>query len=550
MKAPHLRFVLAAAGSALAASVALATPPARTVQFVDVPQPIAMAATPADPDYLYICQRPGVVSAVNISTKIVEPLPVLDITPGVSLTNDDGLLGIAFDPNYATNRYFYINYNDLNSHIVLERHRMQPGSRTVEPGSATIIWRYPRPLGHNGGWIGFCPVNNLLYITSGDGDPGGLPDPVGRAQDTVDQPMGKILRINPSSDDFPSDPMRNYAIPPANPFVGVVGDDEIWAYGVRNPWRAAFDPLNGDFIFGDVGADFWEEVNFEPASSPGGRNYGWACMEGNHCTISTACTCGDPSLTPPIYEYPHPTGTAVTGGCIYRGPSIPALQGVYIFADLFRAKIWSMRVGPSGAVSEFTDRSAEFVPAATSSPINFIATFGQDAAGEVYIANLFQGRIYKIVPYPCAPVIDLSPPSSMDVRDGTTATLRAYGAGADPLTIQWRRNGVNLVDGGRISGANTLTLTITSAAVADSGTYDVVLSNPCGPDAACDPVALTVFTCSTADINGSGSLTVQDIFDFLGAYFGGLPAGDFNRNDQVTVQDIFDFLAAYFAGCI
>jgi glucose/arabinose dehydrogenase len=532
------------------AGAAHATPPARTrLLSTNVTLPIGMAGTPADPQHMYVCERAGSIAVIDRDTGARSPGSFLDITSMVNLEDDDGLLGLAFDPDYANNGFFYINYTRLDGNIVLARYHATPGATVSDSGSAYTIWSYPRPRGHNGGWIGFSPVNGYLYITSGDGDLGGLPDPARHAQNLVNEQLGKILRIDPHSDDFPSDPDRNYHIPPSNPFVGITGDDEIWGYGVRNPWRGSFDRANGDFYFGDVGMDSYEEVDYEPASSPGARNYGWPCMEGTHCSPNDSCTCGDPSLTLPVYDYPHPTGNSVTGGYVYRGSTIPALQGVYIFADFIRSKVWSFRIQPGGGgYTEFADRTSEFIPAGTTSPVSQVATFGEDVDGELYLANIFASKIYKVVPYPCAPVVDLSPaPQSHPI--GATIIFRVLGAGADPLTFRWRKNGVNLNDGGRIQGALTPTLTISSAVSFDSGNYDVVLSSPCGPDAISNTAQLTIFGCTSADVNASGTLTVQDLFDFLAYFFSNDPRGDFNQSGQTTVQDMFDFLFSYFSGC-
>ena len=475
-------------------------------------------------------------------------MPFLDVSVNVSTDGDNGLLGMAFDPDYATNGLFYVNYRTLDGYMLLERYHVGPDTSAADPASAYTIWRYPRVLGHNGGWIGFSPINHLLYITSGDGDPGSTYDFANRAQGITNQPYGKVLRIDPHSDDFPTDPDRNYHVPPGNPFVNTTGDDEIWSYGVRNPWRGSFDRATGDFYFGDVGMDSWEEVNFEPASSTGGRDYGWPCMEGTHCTDSTFCTCDGSNLTLPIYDYPHPTGNCVIGGYVYRGAAIPAFQGVYFFADFVRAKMWSFRPQGSGPVAEFTDRTAEFTPPASAQPISFVSAFGEDADGELYVCNIGQSVIYKIVPYPCLPVVDADP--APQTRPMTaTITLNVIGAGADPLTFQWRRDGAPLSDDGHYSGTTTPTLTIGGAVQTDAGLYDVVLTSPCGSTPSAQ-AQITILPCVPADFNHSGDVTVQDIFDFLTAWFAGSPSADFNHNGQVEVQDIFDYLSAWFVGCV
>ncbi len=525
-----------------------ATPPARSKLLTSaVPLPICIANTPTDPQHLYVCSRVGTIRVIDKDTGTASAGFFLNISAQVSLQQDNGLLGMAFDPNYATNGFFYINYRHTDGNIVLARYHVNPGAPSADPASAYTILRYARNLGHNGGWIGFSPINNLLYITSGDGDLGGTLDFAARAQNTVNMLWGKILRIDPSSDDFPNDPDRNYHIPPTNPFVNAPGDDEIWAYGVRNPWRASFDRLTGDLYFGDVGMDGWEEVNIENVLSPGGRNYGWPCMEGTHCTGSTQCTCNDPALTDPVHDYPHPLGGSVTGGYVYRGSAIPAFQGLYFFGDFLRAKIWSFRPVNDEGIAELTDRSSDFIPPGTDRPISYIATFGEDAAGELYVADIFASKIYKIVPYPCLPVIDVAP-VPQDRPERSTVTLSVVGAGADPLTFQWRKGTTNLVSGGRISGAASPILTITGAQISDTGLYSVVLTSPCGPTTSAD-VLLTINPCVTADFDHSGIINIDDLFAFLGAWFASGPGADFNSSGGIEVQDIFDFLTAWFINC-
>jgi hypothetical protein len=317
---------------------------------------------------------------------------------------------------------------------------------------------------------------------------------------------------------------------------------------VRNPWRASFDRVTGDLYFGDVGMDDREEIDFEPASSPGGRNYGWPCMEGTHCTGSTQCVCDATSLTRPVHDYGHAAGLAVIGGCVYRGQAIPAYQGLYLFADFLGAKVWSMRVQPDGSFTEFQDRSAELVPAGSSSPIRFISSIGEDADGELYLCSLALNKIYAVVPNRCLPEVDIDPqPLSRQI--GATLTLRVYAASNEPMTYHWRRDGMPLTDGDRIAGAETSTLTISNAQAGDSGVYDVTMTTSCGTTAS-QGAQVNVFVCRSADSNGDGVVAIQDLFDFLTAYFTGDPRGDFNQVGGVTIQDIFDYLASWFAQCV
>ncbi len=531
-------------------AVASAEPPSRVKLLTsDVPSPIAVVAAPGESRYLYIASRAGTVRVLERSSGLILPSPFLDVSAQVDLDVDNGLLGLAFDPGFAQNGYVYINYNNRAGEIVLERHQADPGAAVAEPGTATTIWRYARPLGHNGGWIGFSPINGLLYITSGDGGSGGTADLANRAQTIVDQPLGKILRIDPRADDFPADDTRNYAIPPSNPFVGVVGDDEIWAYGVRNPWRGSFDRLTGDFYFGDVGMDTMEEVNHEPAGSPGGRNYGWPCMEGTRCTGSTLCSCGSPALTAPFFEYGHSIGLAVTGGYVYRGTAIPALQGLYFFSDYLSGRYWAARVPADGGPATVEDRSSDFIPTGASTPVRFVASWGEDQDGELYLCSIGLSRVYKVVPFPCEPEVDVQP-ASQSRPVGSTITLRVLGVGRSPLTYQWLKDSspVPVAPGGRITGADTATLTISQAQSGDSGEYSAILMSPCGTVSSL-PAQISVFACTSADTNQDGQLGLQDLFDFLALYFAGSPEADFNQSGTISLQDVLDYLASYFAGC-
>jgi glucose/arabinose dehydrogenase len=545
---PSSSRILAFAGALSLALPALATPPARTQLLTSaVPFPICIASTPVDPQHIYVCGRMGTIRIIDKDTGAATPGFFLNISAQVSVQQDNGLLGLVFDPDYDTNGFFYVNYRHIDGNIVLARYHVNPGATAADPDSAYTILRYARNLGHNGGWIGFSPINNLLYITSGDGDLGGTLDFAGNAQNIVNTFYGKILRIDPHSDDFPDDPDRNYHIPPSNPFVDQTGDDEIWAYGLRNPWRASFDRTSGTLYFGDVGMDSWEEVDAESPISPGGRNYGWPCMEGTHCTGSTQCVCGDAALTDPVYDYSHSIGGSVIGGYVYRGTAIPEFEGLYFFGDFLRAKIWSFRpVGDEG-IAEFVDRTTDFIPPGTARPISYISTFGEDVDGELYVADIYDSKVYKIVPYPCLPSIDTLP-ATQSHPERSTFALSVAGSGGDPLTFQWRLGTTDLTDGGRIQGSSTATLTISNAQVPDTGEYSVVLTSPCG-NTVSDGVLVTVFACVSADFDRSGVIAIDDLFAYLAAWFAGSPSADFNNNSTLEVQDIFDYLTAWFINC-
>ena len=262
---------------------------------------------------------------------------------------------------------------------------------------------------HNGGWLGFGP-DGFLYVASGDGGSGndsgtGHTADIGNAQDITNNLLGKILRVDVNGDDFSTDLDRNYAIPATNPFVGVVGDDEIWAYGLRNPWRPSFDRVTGDLYIADVGQNSREEINFQPASSAGGENYGWRLREGTVATPTGGVGAPAPEGSiDPIYEYLRGSGStegrSVTGGYVYRGP-IPELQGVYFFGDFVNQRIWSFNFDGSDPdlfngsnITNFTDWTDLITT--DIGTINNISSFGENVdTGEAFIVD-YGGEIFRV----------------------------------------------------------------------------------------------------------------------------------------------------------
>lgn len=315
--------------------------------------------------------------------------PFLSVT--VSTGSEQGLLGLAFHPDYANNGFFYINYTRSDGDTVIARYTVSGNPDIADSGSAQTVMIIDQPFSnHNGGYLAFGP-DGYLYIPTGDGGSGN--DPGNRAQN-INELLGKILRVDVNGDDFPGDGNKNYANPPTNPFVGVNGLDEIWAIGMRNPWRCDFDNLTGDLYIGDVGQDVREEIDFQPASSTGGENYGWRCKEGTRCTGLSGCSCDDTTLVDPIHEYDHGPGCSVSGGVVYRGAAIAVLPGTYFFSDFCDDRIFSFRYDGSN-VTEFTDRTAQLTPDVGT--IDQVAAFGEDAAGEMYICDL-GGEVFKVVP--------------------------------------------------------------------------------------------------------------------------------------------------------
>jgi hypothetical protein len=266
----------------------------------------------------------------------------------------------------------------------------------ADAASAQVILFYPTTGDgiHNGGWTSFGP-DGYLYFSWGEQGTST------NAQDITDNLLGKILRLDVNGPDgvpgtadddaFPADPNKNYCIPPTNPFVGVSGDDEIWAYGLRNPWRPAFDMETGNLWIADVGEGQWEEVDFVPPG-PGGRNFGWPCMEGLACRGGGACVCNAPSLTLPIYVYAHSLGCAIQGGFVYHGCALPTLRGRYIFGDYCSGRVWTMSYSGAGS-PVVTDRTLEIYGTATGPGIY---SFGQDGRGELYMCR--SAGIVRLVP--------------------------------------------------------------------------------------------------------------------------------------------------------
>jgi glucose/arabinose dehydrogenase len=385
-------------------------------------RPIFVTAPDAD-TRLFIVEQRGVIKVLQNGA--VLPTPFLDIDaliPDPGVNDERGLLGLAFDPAYPTNGRFYVYYYTLGNQTVIARYVVSGNPNVADPSTASILFSVNQPAAnHNGGTIAFGPTDGYLYLGLGDGGGGGDVD--NHAQNTLDL-LGKIVRLDVSG---PS----GYTVPPSNPFVGNSAYlPEIWALGVRNPYRFSFDRQNADLWIADVGQNLWEEIDFQPASSTGGENYGWRLMEGNHC-YNPPTGCGSISgLTDPIHEYSHAAGCSITGGYVYRGVAITALAGTYFFADYCSNTIWSLRYNGL-TVSEFTDRTAELAPAGGLF-IQSVAGFGEDGFGEMYIVDrgsTTTGEVYKILP----DVSSIGDPPSSRTESGA-AEVRFSGLAPNPLT--------------------------------------------------------------------------------------------------------------------
>lgn len=359
-------------------------------------RPIFATHAPGDYTRLFVIEKAGVIKILNLKTGVVNATPFLDINSlvgGGNSTNDErGLLGLAFHPNYQENGFFYVDYTNNSNNTTIRRYSVSANPDIADSGSGTTLLTIIQPFtNHNGGWLGFGPNDGYLYIGTGDG--GSSCDPSQRAQDITAQLLGKLLRID-------VDGGPPYGIPPDNPFVGVTGDDEIWAFGLRNPWRPSFDRLTGDLYIADVGQFTWEEINFQSADSAGGENYGWDCTEGLVCPApgcaAGACGCADSDLVDPFHVYSHSSGCSITGGYVYRGCAIPDLQGDYFFADYCSATIWSGEYNGSG-FDNFQVRTTELAPGGGLS-IASVTSFGEDERGELYICDQNGGEVFKIIP--------------------------------------------------------------------------------------------------------------------------------------------------------
>jgi len=408
----------------------LALPARAAVQQVltGLDQPVRLVA-PAGDTRLFVAERSGRIRVFNQNG--VDLGTFLDISAQTTNEGERGVAGLAFAPDYATSRRFYLTFTDLQGDLNLARYSVTPGNPNVaNAASQEIILEVDVPgQDHIGGHLEFAP-DGTLYLGLGDGEFGG--DPGNRAQDPQ-QLLGKILRLDVSGP-------TGYAVPADNPFVGKAPRDEIWSLGLRNPWCFAFDRLTSDLYIADVGEDIHEEINVQPGSSNGRENYGWRLVAGPDC-FAPNFGCRPDTLSAPVHSYTHSGGTAwrcaVVGGYVYRGARIPSLQGQYFFADFCSGEIWTMEWTAPGGLVGVVNRTNEMTP---SGGYIAISSFGQDGLGELYVLDHVAGKAFRIVnaasPVPglmSAPRLAQNQPNPFNPATEISFTV---GAGDDATTLE------------------------------------------------------------------------------------------------------------------
>ncbi|MFN7951642.1 MAG: PQQ-dependent sugar dehydrogenase [bacterium] len=355
--------------------------------------PVDFHALPGSPDLTVLLQRGGTIALLENGEPRAEPFG--DLSAAITRNADSGLLALAFHPRFPRDPRVFVRYSiDHPLQTVLDELRTLPGDPTrLDSSSARRLVAIGRDtLGHDGGSLAFGP-DGMLYLGVGDGGP--LGDPAGKAQDPR-KLSGKILRIDVDHGD-------PFGIPADNPFVGVDGARaEIWALGLRNPWRLSFDRATGDLWIADVGEDTREEIDRVAAGDPGGQNFGWNRFEGTHC-FDVEAGCDATGLVPPVLEYEHvePGGAppggpcAVVGGFAYRGCAMPDLAGTYFYGDFCAGFVRGFRLGADGVTDE-----QDFSPIFREQGLDSVAAFGEDARGEIYVLDYVDGDVFRIVPVP------------------------------------------------------------------------------------------------------------------------------------------------------
>ena len=486
--------------------------------------PVDIQAAPGDTSRLYIVEQRGRIRIINLANDSLVSRSFIDITSRVRSGGERGLLGLAFHPDFQTNGYFFVNYTNSSGTSVIARYRATSAT-TASSNTEQIVLTVSQPYSnHNAGQLAFSPRDGYLYIGFGDGGSGG--DPGNRSQNGR-QLLGKMLRIDVDGGD-------PYGIPADNPFTnnGSVRD-EIWAIGVRNPWRFSFDPETHDLYIGDVGQNAWEEIDFQPATSNGGENYEWKVREGNH-SYSSGTSYGAGERTGAIYEYRHSgagSGCSLTGGVVYRGCKMPDLQGVYFFADYCTNWVRTLRV-QNGVAREIVNRTTGLNRGIPGN-LRQISTFGLDGFGEVYIAA-HTGSIYRVIPVnppdnpPNARITTNPNPPSLPLEDGfAIAYLDATSSddgddGEQELSFSWEK--ISGPEDDRIGRPNKESTAVTffNAGVY---TYEVTVSD------------------------GAGQGTARVVVTIEGGGGGpGFRRGDSNTDATVDLSDGVHILSVLFLG--
>ncbi len=366
-------------------------------------QPVSITHAGDGSGRIFIAEQAGRIRIIRNGT--LSSTPFLNISTRISTGGERGLLGLAFPPGFATKQYFYVNYTNPAGNIVVARYRVSVSNADVADFNSeqvVLVVNHPNFANHNGGQLAFSTRDGFLYIGTGDGGGGG---DTGNNAQNGNQLLGKVLRI-----DVETESPVTYTVPASNPFVGLAGfRPEIWALGLRNPWRFSFDRQTNDLFVADVGQSNFEEVNFQPASSAGGENYGWRIMEGFHCF--NPLNCMPNSLTLPVVEYDHNFGCSITGGYVYRGATYPRMQGLYFYGDFCTGRIWGLRqVTGVWQATELLDTNIG------------ISTFGEDEQGNLYVANYNNGTIFSVTDNGPAPSPTPTPTSTPSPTPTPTPT--------------------------------------------------------------------------------------------------------------------------------
>ncbi len=510
-------------------------------------RPVYVVSPPGDTTRLFIVEQRisnssvggqnqiGRIRILNLSDNTLVT-PEFLTTSGQNTGNEEGLLGMAFHPDFFAeapnpNRGAFFIYITQGGNNHVRRYTttgQNPMANTANAASMELVMTISHPFqsNHNGGWIDFGP-DGYLYIATGDG--GGACDTSGNAQN-INSFLGKMLRIDVDTDQQPGNAtVWGYTSPPSNPFVGVAGLDEIYHYGLRNPWRCGFDRANGNLYIGDVGQNLREEVDLAPAGVAG-INFGWRTREGFTCSNQSpsncSSTCSTVGLINPVWDYPWVGGYAVTGGYVYRGSLIPDLKGYYFFANYSNGFLWTFRYtgscnmtsGQCTAVpaGQVTNRTAELVPTGPIGGLSIsnVSSFGEDAAGEIYIVKHSPGEIFKVVVNCAGSSINIGThPQSHSICEGQNTSLTVAATGMRGLfTYTWRKDG-------DVVGTDSSVLFINNATALDAGDYTCTIKDQCNEETSLT-ATLTVDPLPLGDVNGDCATNLSDIPHFVNVLIG------------------------------